>query len=313
MAPRPIIIDCDPGQDDAVMLLLALASPEELDIRGITAVAGNVPLDLTERNARLICELAGRTEVPVYAGCSRPMVRDLVTAEEVHGRTGIDGFPIRPPVMPLQRQHAVDFIIDELRAADDDEITLVPIGPLTNIAMALVKAPDIVPKIREIVLMGGASREGGNTTPSAEFNIYVDPHAAHVVFQSGRPIVVMSLDVTHLALTTSKRLAAVGEIDSDVGRITHAMLEFYDRHDIDKYGTDGGPLHDPCTAAYLLRPELFTTKHVNVEVDIHSELTMGATAVDFWRVTGRPPNALWATDIDGDGFYALLTERLARL
>ena len=313
MAPRPVIIDCDPGQDDAVMLLLAFAAPQELDIRGITAVAGNVPLALTERNARLLCELGGRTEIPVFAGCIRPMVRDLVTAEEVHGQTGIDGFPIRTPEMPLQDQHAVDFIVDHLRAAADDEITLVPTGPLTNIAMALVKAPDIVPKIREIVLMGGAFREGGNTTPSAEFNIYVDPHAADVVFRCGRPITAMGLDVTHQALTTAARLAAFAAIDTEVGRVTHAMLEFYDRHDIEKYGTDGGPLHDPCTIAYLLEPGLFTAKHVNIAVETHSELTMGETAVDFWRVTDRPANANWVHAVDADGFYALLTERIARL
>ena len=177
MAARPILIDCDPGQDDAVMLLLAFASPGELEILGVTTVAGNVPLALTERNARLMCELGGRADVKVFAGCSRPLVRALVTAEDVHGRTGIDGFDIYDPAHPLQAQHAVDFIVETLMAAADDSITFVPTGPLTNIAAALVKEPRIAPKIQEIVLMGGAMREGGNVTPSAEFNIYVDPHA----------------------------------------------------------------------------------------------------------------------------------------
>ncbi len=313
MTAKPIIIDCDPGQDDAIMLLLAAAAPAELDILGITAVAGNVPLALTERNARLMCELAGRTDIPIFAGCSRPMVRDLITAEEVHGRTGIDGYDIHEPAIPLQEKHAVDFLVDCLMSSEDQAVTLVPTGPLTNVAMAIVKEPRIVPKINEIVLMGGAFREGGNSTPSAEFNILVDPHAAHVVFACGRPIVAMGLDVTHKALTTKQRLAAIGEIDTRVGRAAHAMLEFYDRHDIEKYGTDGGPLHDPCTIAYLLEPGLFKTKHVHVGIEINSEQTMGETTVDYWGVTKHAPNTHWVHDIDAEGFYRLLTERLARL
>lgn len=312
MAARPIIIDCDPGQDDAVMLLLALASPAELDVRGITTVAGNVPLDLTQRNARIMCDLAGRTELAVYAGCARPMVRALITAEAVHGQTGIDGIELFNPVTPLQARHGVDFLVEALMAAPAP-ITLVPAGPLTNIAMALVKEPRIAANIAEIVLMGGAWREGGNTSPAAEFNILVDPHAAHVVFTCGRPIVVMSLDVTHQALTTPDRLASIGAIDSRVGRSVHAMLEFYDRHDIEKYGMPGGPLHDPCTIAYLLRPDLFAGKDVHVAVDTTSEASMGATLVDYWGVTGNAPNANWMHTIDADGFYQLLTDRLARL
>ncbi len=313
MAPRPIIIDCDPGPDDAVMLLMALAAPEELQILGVTAVAGNVPLDLTQRNARIMCELAGRRDVPVHAGCPRPMVRRLITAEAVHGKTGIDGVEIYEPELVLQPTHAVDYLIEALMAAPADGITLVPTGPLTNIAMAMVMAPAIVPHIREIVLMGGAMREGGNTSPAAEFNILVDPHAAHVVFTCGRPIVVMGLDVTHQALTTPERLAAIGAIGSKVGTAVHDMLEFYDRHDIEKYGTQGGPLHDPCTIAYLLEPRLFRGKRAHVAIDIHSELSMGATVVDYWGVTGREPNALWIDRVDSDGFYDLLIERLSRL
>lgn len=311
--PLPIIIDCDPGQDDAVMILLALASPEELEILGITTVAGNVPLEKTSRNARILCELAGRTDTKVFAGCSRPMVRPLVTAEYVHGREGIDGAPIYEPTMPLQKQHGVDFIVETLLAAEDDSITLVPTAPLTNIAMALVKEPAIVPKIHRIVLMGGAMREGGNTTPSAEFNIYVDPHAAHVVFGCGRPIVVMGLDVTHQVLATPARIAPIGALGTRVGDAVKSMLEFFNRHDVEKYGSEGGPLHDPCTIAYLLRPELFQGKEVRIDVEIHSELTMGETAVDFWGITGRAKNALWIHGVDADGFFELLTERLARL
>jgi len=313
MAARPIIIDCDPGQDDALMLLLALASPDELDVLGITTVAGNVPLELTQRNGRLICEMAGASEALVFAGCSRPLVRELVTAENVHGKSGIDGVDIYEPKLPLQSQHAVDFIVDTLRAADDASITLVPTGPLTNIAAAFVKEPAIIPKIDEIVLMGGGFREGGNVTPAAEFNIYVDPHAAHVVFTCGRPITVMSLDVTHQALTTPARLEAISAVGTDLARTVREMLDFYDRHDMEKYGGDGGPLHDPCTIAFLLRPALFAGKQVYVAVETGSELTMGATVVDYWGVTGRPANANWIHSIDADGFFQLLTERLARL
>jgi purine nucleosidase len=313
MPAIPLVIDCDPGQDDAVMLLLALASPEALDIRGVTAVAGNVPLALTARNARLICELAARNEVNVYAGCPRPLVREPITAEEVHGSTGIDGFEIHEPATALSPKHAVDFIVDTLMAAAEDSLTLVPTGPLTNVAMAMVKEPRILPRIREIVLMGGALREGGNTTPAAEFNVLVDPHAAHVVFRCGRPITVMGLDVTHQALTTPARLEAIRALGNQAGRAVAAMLSFYSRHDLDKYGAPGAPLHDPCTIAYLLQPALFQGKSVNVEIEVGSALTMGASVVDFWGVSGRPANATWIHAIDADGFYDLLTERLGRL
>jgi purine nucleosidase len=312
MAPRPILIDCDPGQDDAIMLLLAIASPEDFNILGLTTVAGNVPLDLTQRNARITCELAGRAEIPVFAGSSRPLKRELVTAEHVHGGTGIDGFAVYEPAMPLQETHAVDFLVETLLAADDDSITVVPTGPLTNIAAAITQAPEILPKIHEIVLMGGAMREGGNITPCAEFNIYVDPHAAHIIFQCGRPLTVAGLDLTHQAMVTPERSATIGALGNKVADAVHNMLEYFNRHDAEKYGTEGGPLHDPCTIAYLLRPELFQGKPVNIEVEIHSELTMGATAVDYWGVTNRPKNANWLHTLDSDGFFELLTERLGR-
>ncbi|MFV2093187.1 MAG: nucleoside hydrolase [Hyphomicrobiales bacterium] len=311
MYPTPIIIDCDPGQDDAIMLLLALAAGDELNILGITTVAGNVPLALTQRNARLICDLAGRSDIKVFAGAARPLVRELVTAEAVHGRTGVDGLEITEPVCPLQPGHGVDFIIDTLAGAPDNTITLVPTGPLTNIAMALVKQPDIAPKINQIVLMGGAMSEGGNTTPSAEFNILVDPHAADIVFRCGRPIVAAGLDATHQVMTTPERLARIGGLGNHVASAAHAMLDFYDRHDMEKYGTPGGPLHDPCTIAYLLRPDLFTTRLCNVTVEISSELTIGHTAVDLWGITDRPANTAWITGVNADGFYELLTGRLA--
>ncbi|HSD69376.1 MAG TPA: nucleoside hydrolase [Woeseiaceae bacterium] len=310
--PERIIIDCDPGQDDAINLLLALSSPDELDVLGITTVAGNVPLHLTERNARMMCEIAGRSDLPVFAGCSHPLERPLVTAESVHGKTGIDGADVFEPTQPLESRHAVDFIVDTLRAASDAAITLVPTGPLTNIATAMKRDPSIVPKIRRIVLMGGAMREGGNTTPSAEFNIFVDPQAAAIVFACGRPIVAMGLDVTHQVLATAGRIARIKALGNRAALATAGMLEFFSRHDTAKYGADGAPLHDPCTVAYLVKPELFQGKHCNVAIETESPLTVGHTAVDFWGVSGRPRNAEWIYGVNADGFYELLTSRLAR-
>jgi purine nucleosidase len=280
---RKIIIDTDPGQDDAVAILLALASPE-LDILGITAVAGNGPLARTEINTRTICEVAKKPDTKVFAGSIRPLVRPLVTAENVHGKTGLDGYDLPAPTMPLQAQHGVDFIIETLMKEEAGTVTLCPLGPLTNIASALIREPKIAERVKEIVLMGGGYFEGGNITPSAEFNIYVDPHAAAVVFKSGIQITMMPLDVTHKVQTTEKRIAAIR-----------------------------GPLHDPNVIAYLLKPELYSGRHCNVEIEINSELTIGETVVDWWEVTDRPKNALFIKDVDADGFFTLLTERLATL
>ena len=309
---RKIIIDTDPGQDDALAILLALASPE-LDVIGLTAVAGNVPLALTEKNTRKICELAGRPDAKVFAGAIRPLVRPLVTAEYVHGKTGLDGPDLPEPTMPLQARHGVDFIVDTIRTSRSGDITLCPLGPLTNIALALIKAPDIAPKVREIVLMGGGFFEGGNVTPAAEFNIYVDPHAAEIVLKSGIPIVMMPLDVTHKALTSRARVDRFRAMGTKVGDATAALLDFFERFDEQKYGTDGGPLHDPCVIAYLLKPDLFKGRLCNVTVETASELTMGMTVVDWWHVTGREPNATVMREIDAEGFFQLLTERIGRL
>ncbi|MEM9551840.1 MAG: nucleoside hydrolase [Pseudomonadota bacterium] len=313
MAPRKIIIDTDPGQDDAVAILLALASPEEIEVLGITAVAGNVPLALTAKNARIVCELAGRPDIPVYAGCGAPLLRKLVTAEHVHGKTGLDGPVLPDPEMDLTDGHGVDFIIETLQNEDPGTVTLCPLGPLTNIATALQRAPEIAPRIREIVLMGGAYFEVGNITPAAEFNIYVDPEAAAVVFKSGAPITVMPLDVTHKALVTKTRNDAFRALGSPVGIAVAEMTEFFERFDKEKYGSTGAPLHDPCVTAYLLRPELFSGRFVNVEIETTSELTLGMTVADWWGVSGRAPNATFMGDIDADGFFALLIERLALL
>ncbi|GGH19548.1 purine nucleosidase [Cribrihabitans marinus] len=313
MPPRKIIIDTDPGQDDAVAILLALASPDEMEVLGITAVAGNVPLALTARNARIVCELAGRTDIPVHAGCDAPLVRPLVTAEHVHGKTGLDGPALPEPQMPLAEGHAVDVIIETLRDNSPGTVTLCPLGPLTNIATAFRKAPEIAGRVQEIVLMGGAYFEVGNITPAAEFNIYVDPEAAGIVFRSGAPITVMPLDVTHKALVTKARNDAFRALGSRVGAAVAEMTDFFERFDREKYGSDGAPLHDPCVTAYLIRPELFSGRHINVEIETQSELTLGMTVADWWGVTDRAPNATFMGDVDADGFFALLTDRLARL
>jgi len=312
-AARKIIFDTDPGQDDMAAILMALASPRELDVLGIVAVAGNVPLHHTERNARKICELAGRADVPVFAGSDTPMGRKLVTAEHVHGKTGLDGPDLPDPKMPLQTKPGVDFLIETLRAAKDGEITLCTLGPLTDVGLALRRAPDIVPKIREIVMMAGAYFEVGNITPTAEFNVYVDPTAADIVFKSGVPITVMPLDVTHQVLVTPARMEKLASLGNRSGKALAEALTFSRTFDVNKYGTDGAPLHDPTTTAYLLKPELFGGRHINVEIETVSELTMGMTVADYWRVTGRPANARYMRDVNVDGFFELLFERIARL
>ncbi len=310
--PRPVIVDTDPGQDDAIAILAALASPE-LEVLGITAVAGNVPLDLTARNALILVELAGRPDVPVFAGCDRPLRRDLVTAEHVHGKTGIDGADLPDPVTPLQPQHAVDWMIETLLAVGEREITICPVGPMTNVATVLETAPEAAKHIREIVCMGGGFFGGGNTTPTAEFNVFVDPDAAQIVLHCGAPVTMLPLDVTHKALMTDAWINQVRALGTRTGAAAAGMLDFYERFDVDKYGTFGGPLHDPNVIAYLLRPHLYGGRHCNVEVETQSPLTMGMTVVDWWDVTDRPSNCQFITEVDSDGFYALLLDLLARL
>lgn len=310
MTAEAVVIDCDPGQDDAVALLLALASPEQIEVLAVTTVSGNVPLELTSANARRIVELAGRPELPVYAGCDRPLLRPPVTAEHVHGRTGLDGAELPPPAVALAPGHAVEAIIALLRERPSGSVTLCPIGPLTNIAMALRLAPEIAERIGRIVLMGGAAGPG-NVTPSAEFNVYVDPHAADVVFRSGVPIVMHGLDVTHQALVTAERLAAIAAIDTPVSRAVVGMLEFYGARS--RAEGEGAPLHDPCAVAYLLDPELFRGSECHVVVETEGAHTLGRTVVDRSGRAEGPPNATVIDEIDADGFFALLTERLARL
>ncbi len=284
--------------------------PPDLDVVAITAVAGNVPLELTTRNALIVVELAARTDVHVYAGAAAPLLRELVTAEYVHGKTGLDGPQLAEPTVEPAKGHAVEAIV---AAADGGPFTMCTLGPLTNLAMALAAHPELVRSIDEIVMMGGGFSEGGNVTPAAEFNIYVDPHAADVVFRSGIPITMMPLDVTHQVLASSARIGRFDALETAIGSVVAEWLRFFDRYDSEKYGTDGAPLHDPCVIAYLLQPDLFAGRACNVTVEKGSELTMGMTVVDWWSVTDRPANATVMRGVHSDAFFDLLTERIGQL
>jgi purine nucleosidase len=310
---RRIIIDTDPGIDDAVAILLALAAPEESEILGIVAVAGNLPLAQTERNARRVCELAGRLDVPVYAGCERPILRPLATAERIHSETDRDRLLLPEPTMLLQEQHGVDFLIETLRSAETKTITVCALGPLTNIAMALLKAPEAAGSIRELVVMGGACFGLGNVTPAAEFHIHVDPHAAAIVIDSGVPITMMPLDVTHQVLSTPLRIAALRALGNRCGPAVAALLDSFEINRRNKFGARSMALHDPSVIAYLLRPALYYGREVNVAIETQGTLTMGMTVVDWWGVTGRKANVRFMNTVDADGFYDLLVEKLARL
>jgi purine nucleosidase len=310
---RNIIIDTDPGQDDAVAILFAVAADDQLDIRAITTVAGNVPLNLTSKNARIVLGWANRTDIPVYAGCPRPLVRELVTAENIHGQTGLEGVPLDDPRVELAKGHAVDFLINTLRNAPGESVTLCMIGPMTNLAVALIQDPSIKRGIKEVVLMGGAYHTRGNVTPAAEFNVYVDPHAASVIFESGIRIVVLPLDVTQKVLSTKARVKHLEDLGNRAGKLIAAILVSHARQEIESLGSEGGPLHDPCVIAYLLKPTLFSGRSVHVAVETQGEFTLGETVVDWHGIARRPPNAFWINEVDADGFYSLLTETVGRL
>jgi len=310
MEKRALIFDCDPGQDDAISLVMALSPASGLDIRAITVVAGNTSVEKCQRNARMMVEICGRQDIPVFAGCDKPLRYPLATAEEVHGVEGLDGIEIFDPDLPLQDEHAVDAIIRLCRTVEN--IVLVPTGPLTNIATALTRAPDIAERISEIVIMGGARTEAGNITPSAEFNIFVDPHAAQIVFNAPVKKTVFGLDVTHKALIQDahvNRIAQLGTKMSD--RLTGMLRSDYAEYDRAKFGTAGTPIHDACTTAYLLRPEIFTFKSVNVQVEADSPLARGHTSVDYWQMTGRTQDTAWAIDVDPEAFFELMITQIA--
>ncbi len=308
-----LIIDCDPGHDDAVALMLAFASPE-FDILGITTTTGNVSVELTQKNARMLCEFAGRSDIAVYAGSERPLRRFSHYAS-VHGKSGLDGFPSFEPSLPAEQKPAVDFIIDTLLADEDGAITIACLGPLTNLAAVLLKAPEVGAKIRQIVLMGGARSTGGNVTPAATFNIHFDPEAAQVVFSSGRPVVAISLDACSRVLCGRKWLDVLRGSGRRIAMTMADLIAHYDAVRARKFGftTDGASVNDPCVIAYLLDPTLFQARHVNVEIEVQSALTLGMTVVDFWGVTDRRPNATWVYEADGDRVLDVLTSRINRL
>lgn len=311
-----IILDCDPGHDDAVAILLALASPAEIDLLGLSVVGGNVPLKLTTDNALRVLALAGRDDIGVYAGCPRPMVRDMVTAEHVHGESGLDtgsGKLLDLPEREVAELHAVNFIIDTIRTHPKDTVTLVATGPLTNIAVAFAMAPDICDRLHQLVIMGGACHEPGNITPAAEFNIYVDPHAAKAVFASGVHPIVFSLDITHQMLITAPRLKSIAEQGGRAGGVVADLLDFFNQYDMSKYGWDGAPLHDPCTIAHLIDPALFSGREMPLEIDTVDGPNFGRTVADWYGVTEAAPNATVITDGDSDRFFELIVQRLATL
>ncbi|HSS80213.1 MAG TPA: nucleoside hydrolase [Gaiellaceae bacterium] len=296
----PVLLDCDPGHDDAIAMLLALGS-DELELRGVTTVAGNQTLEKTTANAIRVLELAGRGEIPVAAGAGRPLVREPRVAAEVHGETGLDGPDLPPPQAEPSPQHAVDFLAERIEGT-----TLIATGPLTNVALLLARHPEAVPE--RIVLMGGAIAEG-NVTPAAEFNIWADPEAAHRVFTSGLDVTMVGLDVTHRALVKAEQLRGSGRI----GQVVAELLEFYGGFHRTVYGWDGSPIHDAVAVAHVIDPTLLELEDVNVRVDCESELCRGRTVADIWRRTGLEPNANVAVGIEAERFVSLLQERLARL
>lgn len=309
MARETIVVDTDPGQDDAVALLLAFASPAELGLAAITTVAGNVPLALTTANALRIRELAGREDVPVHAGADRPLIFPLSTAEFVCGPDGLAGAGLPPARGRAAPGHAVEALIAILRAAPDESVTLCPLGPLTNLALAFRLAPDVLPKVKRIVLMGGALALG-NITPAAEFNIHVDPHAAAIVFGCGRPIVMFGLGVTHQAIASHAQIARLPVFGNAAGKAVHGMLT---RPRPGGLGTAGHPMHDPCVIAFLLWPELFAGRDCFVEVETGDGSLRGRTTIDWNGRLQRPANAHVVASVEADALFQRLFDRLATL
>lgn len=304
---QALIFDCDPGVDDATALLVAFASPE-LELLAITTVGGNVPAALTARNATIIRQVAGRDEVPVYAGAAAPLLREPVDAGQFHGESGLGSVAPFEPRVPIAKGHAASAIVDLVTARPDGSVTLLVTGPMTNAALAFALEPSLPKRLRQVVAMGGARREGGNITASAEFNIFADPHAADVVCRSGVPLVVFGLDVTHQVRATEARIAAIEALGTPAGDMAAAMLRFSQGVERDVVRGLDAPLHDPCPVAWLIRPELFELKPAAIRVETASPLTLGHTAVEF---RSEAPNAHWAVAADADGLFALLTERLA--
>jgi inosine-uridine nucleoside N-ribohydrolase len=309
MTPTRILIDCDPGHDDAIALLLALASPE-LELLGVTTVFGNQTLEKTTANALKVLDFVGRADVPLAAGADRPLVRERFVAAYVHGESGLDGPELPAPAQEPLQQHAVDFLAERILASDEP-VTLIPVGPLTNVALLVARYPDAAAALGRIVLMGGAIA-GGNVTPAAEFNIWADPEAAARVFESGVDVTMIGLDVTHKALVgpaEAEQLRAGGR----TGTMVAELLEFFSDYHLKTYGWDGSPIHDAVAVAYVSQPELVETLRRHIAIETQSELCRGRTVVDLWRRNGKEPNAHVAVDIDAPAFVELLLTRIESL
>ncbi len=310
MNKKKIIIDTDPGHDDAIALMLAILS-KELKVLGITTVAGNVPLELTTINALKICDLLHNKEIEVFSGAEKPLKRKLITAEHVHGKTGLDGPYLPEPISKKNRDNAHDFIINSLEKFDSKTITICALGPLTNIAKVIVEKPHIAKKIKEIILMGGSFFEGGNITPVSEFNIFVDPESAKIVFNSEIPITMFPLDVTHKVLANKEFINSFKKFKNPLGDVVFSLLEFFSRYDVKKYKFLGPPLHDPNVIIYLLNPNFYVGKKLNVEIETSSELTLGMTVIDWWQVTNRKKNANFIYDVDTKSVLSLIQKILS--
>ncbi|WP_421789086.1 nucleoside hydrolase [Hyphobacterium sp.] len=308
---RPIIIDCDPGVDDCFALLTALASPEELEIKGICTVAGNVPVETCTKNALGLLTFTGRTDIPVYQGCPRPIQEAPVFASHIHGETGLGAARLPEPVVDARPEHAVAFLIDTLRSASPASITLVPTGPLTNLGLALVEAPDIAEAIAEIVIMGGAFETGGNITETAEFNMYADPHAADIVMSCGRPITLIGLDATLKFRCTVERMKMLSDARHKTTDLISEMIGHVNDIYGEIYGEDGAAMHDPCTIGYLLAPHLFEARTAHVRVE--TEGRRGHTAVDVHLLGDAKPNVNWVDGLDAPRLFELLLSRITRL
>jgi purine nucleosidase len=303
-AKRKLIIDCDPGHDDAIAILLAGANPH-IDLIGITTVAGNAEVETTTINALKICEIAGIEHIPVAKGSVQPIMRIRETAPDIHGDSGMDG-PVLPiPTKTIVKEHAVDFIISKLMDSEGD-ITLVPVGPLTNIAMAIRKEPRILPKIQEIVIMGGGFF--GNKTPAAEFNIYVDAEAAKVVFESGVPITMMGLDLTHQAMATQQIQQRISAVNNRISAFIIELLAFFSDTYREVFGFEGAPIHDACCVAYCIDSSAFSCKKLHVDIETKGEFSYGMTVIDLYGVTGKEPNVNVALTLDQEKFWTMLIE-----
>ncbi|MEV7197272.1 nucleoside hydrolase [Streptomyces sp. NPDC093510] len=309
--PRKIILDCDPGHDDAIAMLLAHGNPD-VDLVAVTTVVGNQTLEKVTRNALSVARIANITGVPFAAGCPRPLVRDVENAPDIHGESGIDG-PVMPePTLALDERHAVDLIIDTVMAHEPGEITIVPTAGLTNIALAARKEPRIAERVREVVLMGGGYHTG-NWSPVAEFNIKIDPEAAHIVFNESWPVTMVGLDLTHQALATPEVIERIGKVGTKPALFVNELLDFFGAMYLEAQGFDAPPVHDPCAVAYVIDPSVMTVRKAPVDVELTGTLTLGMTVTDFRAPAPDDCTTQVAVDLDHTRFWDLIVDALERI